>query len=49
MRKHPLSLKLEGHLKHKNLQVKDEPVTIFEGEFTKIYFLKINIYISYIT
>lgn len=37
MRKHPLSLKLEGHLKEKNMQVKDNPVTLFEGKFIKVY------------
>lgn len=31
MRKHPLSLKVDGYLKENNLTVKDEPVTLFQG------------------
>jgi len=39
MRKHPLSLKLEGHLKEKNMAVKDEAVILFQGPVQEICLL----------
>ena len=38
MKKHPSAFKLQGNLVEKNNGVKDEPVVLYDGENTFLFF-----------